>query len=365
MNATSATSTRAPGRVNLLGEHTDYNGGFVLPIAIDRFTVVVRDEREDDLVTVDAADLGESDLFYLSLIKPTGTWRDYVRGVIRLLAPTKGAHLRITSTLPRGVGLSSSAALEVAVGRAFSKAPGPELAILCQRAENEFVGVGCGIMDQFAVANARARHALLLDCRDLSYRHVPLPAGVSIVVCDSRMERRLSDSPYNERRRSCDRAASALGLVALRDAELDQLAELPHELRKRARHVVTENARTLQGADALSKGDVTAFGLLMDQSHRSLRDDFEVCPPAIDAIVTAIRSVRGCYGARLTGAGFGGCTVALVESGAVEAVRRAAQRLRTTVYECQPAAGVEVEDVTAASASTGSRSEAHTDHGKT
>jgi galactokinase len=340
MNPVATTTIRAPGRVNLLGEHTDYNGGFVLPIAIDRFTVVELDAREDSVVMVDAADLGESDLFNLALIKPTGTWRDYVRGVIRLLAPTTGAHLRITSTLPRGVGLSSSAALEVAVGRAFSDAPGPELAVLCRRAENEFVGVDCGIMDQFAVANARAGHALLLDCQDLSYRHIPLPTGVSIVVCDSGIERRLSDSPYNERRRSCEGAAAALGLDALRDAELDQLAELPDDLRKRARHVVSENARTLQGADALSRGDIAGFGSLMNQSHESLRDDFEVCPPAIDALAAAIRAVPGCYGARLTGAGFGGCAVALVENGAVEDVRRVAQRLDATVYECQPAAGV-------------------------
>jgi galactokinase len=341
MSVRVTTSTRAPGRVNLLGEHTDYNDGFVLPIAIDRFTAVQLDEREDGLVTVDATDLGESDLFQLGLIKATGGWRDYVRGVVRLLEPTKGAHLRISSTLPRGVGLSSSAALEVAVARAFSDIPGPDLAVLCQRAENEFVGVDCGIMDQFVVANARAGHALLLDCRDLSYRHIPLPAGVSIVVCDSHLERRLSGSPYNDRRSSCEQAASALGLPALRDAELDQLAGLPLGLRKRARHVVTENARALDGADALSRGDVTGFGVLMDESHRSLRDDFEVCPPAIDAIAAAIRSVPGCYGARLTGAGFGGCTVALVESNSVEDVRRVAQKLGTTVHECQAAAGVE------------------------
>ena len=218
MNVPATRSTRAPGRVNLLGEHTDYNGGLVLPIAIDRFTTVRRDKREDDLVTVDAADLGESDIFQLGQIKATGTWRDYVRGVIRLLEPARGAHLRISSTLPRGAGLSSSAALEVAVGRAFTDVPGPELAVLCQRAENEFVGVECGIMDQFTVANARAGHALLLDCRDLTYRHVALPAGVSIIVCDSHIQRHLSDTPYNDRRRSCESAASALGLATLRDA---------------------------------------------------------------------------------------------------------------------------------------------------
>src|SRR5580765_3891703 len=188
---------RAPGRVSLIGEHTDYNDGFVLPVPLDRYTTVVAHAREDRTITVEATDLGESDSFDLDAIEPTGTWADYVRGVIALLELTHGADLRIESTVPREAGLSSSAALEVAVGRALSDLPGPELALLAQRAENEFVGVQCGIMDQFTSANGLAGHALLLDCRDLSYRHVAIPDGVAVVVCDSRIERRLSASEYN------------------------------------------------------------------------------------------------------------------------------------------------------------------------
>ena len=330
----------APGRVNLLGEHTDYNDGFVLPIAINRFTTVEARDRNDDMVTVEAADLGESDAFRIALIDQTGTWRDYVRGVVRALEPRAGADLRITSTLPRGAGLSSSAALEVAVGRALSDLPGPELAILCRRAENEFVGVQCGIMDQFTVANALAGHALLLDCRDLSFRHISIPSGVTIVVCDSHTERRLAGSAYNERREACAQAAAKLGVPSLREARLEHLAALPAELRRRSRHVVSENARTLAGANALEAGDLGAFGALMNESHVSLRDDFEVCPPVLDLLAAATREISGCYGARLTGAGFGGCTVGLVEDAAVKDVRRAAQELGATVYECEPAGGV-------------------------
>jgi galactokinase len=191
-------TARAPGRVNLIGEHTDYNDGFVLPCAIDRYTVVAATPQDERTVRVES--LGEEDEFALDAIERTGTWRDYVRGVVRLLQPERGAWLRIESTVPRGAGLSSSAALEVAVGRAMSTLAGEELALLCRRAENEFVGVQSGIMDQFAVTLARAGHALLLDCRDLSYRHIPIPEGVAIVVCDSHVERRLAASAYNDLR---------------------------------------------------------------------------------------------------------------------------------------------------------------------
>ena len=218
---------RAPGRVNLIGEHTDYNDGFVLPIAIDRYTTVSVVPRHDDVFTVEATDLGKSDTFTLEAIERTGSWADYVRGVVALLKPRHGADMRVTSDVPRGAGLSSSAALEVAVGRALSDLPGDALALLCQRAENEFVGVQCGIMDPFVSANARAGHALLLDCRDLSHRHVPLPDGVAVLVCDSRLERRLTRSAYNERRASCQLAASLLGVPALRDATLDHSRDAP------------------------------------------------------------------------------------------------------------------------------------------
>jgi galactokinase len=333
-------TVRAPGRVNLIGEHTDYNDGFVLPVAIDRRTTVAVSARDDDLVKVDATDLGEQDSFSLDEIARTGTWRDYVRGVVELVAPEHGADLRIESEVPRGAGLSSSAALEVAVGRALSDLPGPELALLAQRAENEFVGVPCGIMDQFCVANARAGHALLLDCRDLSYRHVPIPPGVAIVVCDSKLERKLGESGYSERRAACEEAARLLGVRALRDATLDDVDRLPETLRARARHVVSENERTLAAATELEAGNLDAVGALMDDSHRSMRDDYEIVPPQLDALAAAARAVDGCYGSRLTGGGFGGCTVSLVEDAAVGAVREAAEALGAAVYVCRAADGV-------------------------
>ena len=327
---------RAPGRVNLIGEHTDYNEGFVLPCAIDRFTDVTATPREDRAMRVES--LGERDAFSLDAIDRTHTWRDYVRGVVRLLELDRGASLHIESTVPRGAGLSSSAALEVAVGRALSDLPGEELALLAQRAENGFVGVQCGVMDQFAVTLGRAGHALLLDCRDLSYRHVPIPDGVAIVVCDSHVKRRLSDSGYNERRAACEAAAAQLGLSSLRDATLEQVEDRP-----RARHVVSENERTLRGAAALEAGDCVTFGGLMNASHASLRDDFEVVPPALDRLAAATRAVDGCYGSRITGAGFGGCTVSLADAEAVGDVRAAAEALGATVHVCTASGGVRAE----------------------
>jgi galactokinase len=331
-------TARAPGRVNLIGEHTDYNQGFVLPCAIDRFTAVTATPRNDR--TVDVESFGERDVFSLDAIERTHTWRDYVRGVVRLLPLEHGASLRIESTVPRGAGLSSSAALEVAVARAFSDLPGEELALLAQRAENEFVGVQSGIMDQFAVTLARAGHALLLDCRDLTYRHIPIPDGIAIIVCDSHVERRLAHSGYNERRAECEAAAARLGLESLRDATLEQVRDRP-----RARHVVSENERTLRGAAALEAGDCVTFGELMNASHASLRDDYEVVPPALDRLAAATRTVDGCYGSRITGAGFGGCTVSLVARAAVDAVRAAAEALGATVYVCRASDGVRAEPV--------------------
>jgi galactokinase len=328
--------SRAPGRVNLIGEHTDYNQGYVLPCAIDRFTEVTAPPRGDRTVRVESD--GEHDTFSLDAVRRTGTWRDYVRGVVELLELEHGATLRIRSTVPRGVGLSSSAALEVAVGRALSELPGEELALLAQRAENGFVGVRSGIMDQFAVTLARAGHALLLDCRDLRYRHIPIPDGVAIVVCDSHVKRRLAESGYNERRAACEAAAAGLGLPSLRDATLEQVRALP-----RARHVVSENERTLRGAAALEAGDCVTFGELMNASHASLRDDYEVVPPALDELAAATRAVDGCYGSRITGAGFGGCTVSLVTDAAVEPVRAAAEALGATVYVCKASDGVRAE----------------------
>jgi galactokinase len=335
-------TVRAPGRVNLIGEHTDYNDGFVLPCAIDRYTTVEAHTRDDQTVTVEATDIGETDEFTLDHIERTGTWRDYVRGVVHLLAPTAGAHLRISSDVPRGAGLSSSAALEVAVARALNaEMPATQLALLAQRAENEFVGVQCGVMDQFSAALAQPDNALLLDCGDLTYRHIPIPAGVALVIADSRIEHKLAESGYNNRRAACAKAAQLLGQPNLRDATLDQLKTLPPELRRRVRHVITENQRTISAATALEARDLEAIGQYMYDSHRSMRDDYEIVPPQLDKLVAVTRAVDGCYGSRMTGGGFGGCTISLVAEEAVCEVRSAAEGLGAVVYRCFASGGID------------------------
>jgi galactokinase len=358
---------RAPGRVNLIGEHTDYNDGFVFPVAIDRATYVAARSRDDRRVHVIAADLADADEFALDEIERSAEhpWSNYIRGVAKALLVAGhtlgGANLLITSDVPRGAGLSSSAALEVAVGYTFQvlnrlNILGEELALLAQGAENTFVGVQCGIMDQFISALGQADHALLLDCRDLSYRPVPLPPDVKIIVCDSHIERSLAGSAYNQRRSECETAVQLFkqwypAITALRDVTVEQFQahadDLPEPIRRRARHVITENDRALRGAAALERGDVAAFGRLMDESHASLRDDYEVSIPEMDALVGAARQVPGCYGARLTGAGFGGCTVSLVERSAVErfqhevpAAYRQATGRETTIYVCRASDGV-------------------------
>src|SRR5262245_5302024 len=334
---------RAPGRVNLIGEHTDYNDGFVLPVAIDRATYVAARPRGDGQVHVLAADIGEEDEFTLDEVterSPEHAWSNYIRGVAKglLIAghTLGGANLLIASDVPRGAGLSSSAALEVAVGYAFQllnklNMLGDELALLAQGAENSFVGVNSGIMDQFISVLGRANHALLLDCRDLSYRLISIPPTTAIVVCDSHVERTLAASAYNQRRAECDEAVRLFKqwypkITALRDITVEQFqlheAELPEPVRARARHVVSENDRAVRGAVALERGDVAAFGALINDSHRSLRDDYEVSIRDLDILVEAARRVSGCYGSRLTGAGFGGCTVSLVDTSAIEPFQR-------------------------------------------
>ncbi len=329
---------RAPGRVNLIGEHTDYNEGFVLPIAIDRATFVAGRARADQTLRVYSENFGEEDSFNLATIERSSThpWSNYVRGVVKgLLArdlPIVGADLLIESDVPLGAGLSSSASLEVAVGYAMQllnnvNLLGEELALLAQGAENSFVGMQCGIMDQFMAALGRAGHALLLDCRDLSYQLIPIPPDVRVVVCDSGVRHTLVGSEYNERRAACHEAVRLLKarlpkISALRDVSPEQLQAnadlLPPAILPRARHVVTEIRRTLQAAEALEHGELAAFGALMDASHASLRDDYEVSVPEIDALVELAQALPGCYGSRITGGGFGGSTVSLVQVSAVE-----------------------------------------------
>ncbi|HEY0777372.1 MAG TPA: galactokinase [Gemmatirosa sp.] len=360
---------RAPGRVNLIGEHTDYNDGFVLPMAIDRAAWLAFRPRVDQRVVIEALDFDNTTEFDLGDLPrdPAGPhgegWAEYARGVAWAFGEaghtlTRGLDGVVAGDVPVGAGLSSSAALELAVARAFattSELPWDPTAaaLLSQRAENAWVGVNSGIMDQFIAAKGRAGHALLIDCRSLDSRLVPIPDSVAVVVLDTATRRGLVDSAYNERRQACERAAAYFGVKALRDVTSDDLAArgdgLDPVTRKRARHVITEDARTLAAADALERGDVAALGALMDASHASLRDDFEVSRPELDAIVRLARAHHACLGARMTGAGFGGCGVALVEraqaddfAATVAAAYEAEVRLRPAVYVCAASDGAAI-----------------------
>jgi len=320
--------SEAPGRVNLIGEHTDYNEGFVLPMAIDRTVAVAAAPADGKTVRVYSADFDARDEWRADAPRRTGRreWRDYVRGVAWAMLDggyeLQGADLAIAGDVPQGAGLSSSAALEVAVAGALSVVSGRvveprELAVLCQKAENQFVGVQCGIMDQLTAARAKAGHALLIDCRSHEIEHVRLPDDLAIVVVDSKVARALGETAYNERREECAAAALVLGVGSLRDASEGDVERLPEPLRRRTRHVVSENRRVLEAVAALRKDDVGRFGQLMYESHASLRDDFEVSTAELDLLVELASGTEGVVGARLTGAGFGGCTVNLLEREAV------------------------------------------------
>jgi galactokinase len=362
---------RAPGRVNLIGDHTDYNDGFVLPMAIDRAVWIALRPRNDRRVVVYSVDFDERAGFDLDAEMSSALtggerkgWIEYVHGVAWALRDAgyplgRGWDGVAAGDVPVGAGLSSSAALELATARAFAGLGGLAwepiaMARLAQRAENEWVGVNCGIMDQLISAAGRAGHALLIDCRSLQTRAVPLPSGVAVVVLDTATRRGLVDSAYNERRAQCESAAAFFGVAALRDVDTTMLAarvaDLDPVTRKRARHVVTENERTLAAATALEGGDVERVGRLMDESHSSLRDDFEVSRPELDTMVRLARTHDGCYGARMTGAGFGGCAVALVAAtSAQEFVRDVTRRyaaevgLQPALYVCAASQGASLE----------------------
>jgi galactokinase len=359
---------RAPGRVNLIGEHTDYNDGFVLPLAIDRATWIAA--RPGAERRVHAASLQFDGVADFELPPRRGSasgvaWAGYLQGVAWSLDadgfPLCGWDGVVFSDVPIGAGLSSSAALELAAARLFAAAAGrgwepARMARLAQRAENEWVGVRCGIMDQLVSAAATSGHALLIDCRSLALRPVPLPATAAILVLDTSTRRGLLDSAYNERRQQCADAARALGVGALRDADEGSLtrARLEATTLRRARHVLSENARTQRAASALAAGDLPRVGVLMRESHRSLRDDFEVSSPALDAMADCAEEDPDCYGARMTGAGFAGCVVALVEAAAAEAgaeriARRFAARtgLTPASYVCRASAGASLEPLPA------------------
>lgn len=368
----------APGRVNLIGEHLDYNEGHVLPVAIDRTIMVAFAARPDGRVRLYSLDFDQESAFDLQGIEkdPDAPWSDYVRGVAWALREAghrlSGLDAALQGDVPIGAGLSSSAALEVAALGTFEAASGlrldrRDLALLGQRAENGFVGVSCGVMDQMAAALGRTGHALLIDCRSLEHEFVALPleaagaagrGGLCLVVTDSGVRRALLDSQYNVRRDECRRAAELLAaaiadrpIAALRDVRPEDLARhgdvLPPDLRKRARHVVEEERRVLRSVEALRGRDVEALGEMLDASHRSLRDDFEVSCPELDLLVDLARAQPGVLGARLTGAGFGGCTVNLVRAEALEAFRehvveryRAQTGKEGRMYVCRAAGGL-------------------------
>ncbi len=364
-NTEPSIVVQAPGRVNLIGEHTDYNDGFVLPCAIEFHTLVAARSRDDALVRVVAADYGGA-LDEFRIDTPITSrldvqWANYIRGVVKILIERglslRGADLSIGGNVPQGAGLSSSAALEVAIGQTFkllnqvNDLSPMALALIGQQAENRFVGVNCGIMDQLVSASGQAGHALLIDCRSLSVHPVPLPPDVAVMIVHSRVKRGLVESEYNTRRAQCEAAARHYGVTALRD--LDHLtlergaAGLDELTFKRARHVVTENQRTLDASKALAIGDLRRMGQLMAQSHASMRDDFEITVPAIDQLVViAQREIGDEGGARMTGGGFGGCIVALLPTSKVPAVHaainsqyRAPSGESATVYVTHACAG--------------------------
>ena len=357
----------APGRVNLIGEHTDYSDGFCLPCAIDRGTVVAAKARADRQVQVLACDQGGTvDSFSLDATiqpAPGGGWANYVRGTAAALRAQgfalAGADLVIAGDIPQGAGLSSSASLEVAIGQAFSSLFGLQidrrvLALAGQSAEHHFAGCQCGIMDQLAAACGVQGHALLLDCRSLAVEPVPLPADMAVLIIDSKVQRGLVDSEYNLRRAQCAEATRFFGVKALRDVSVDQWQQarvtMPALLAGRAGHVISENARVLQAVKALKAGDLAAMGNLLRASHRSMRDDFEITVAAVDELVDLSNEVIGTTGgARMTGGGFGGCVVALLPSAQVAEVSAAVQRhyrspqgVAAEIWVCQASDGARV-----------------------
>ncbi|MFM2484930.1 galactokinase [Celerinatantimonas yamalensis] len=355
---------QAPARVNLIGEHTDYNDGFVLPCAIDYNTVVSATKRTDKLIKVVAVDYNnQCDSFSASTDltpHPDYLWANYVRGVVKFLCQRgysfDGAELVISGNIPQGAGLSSSASLEVAIGETFNQLyqlgiDGKTIALIGQQAENQFVGCNCGIMDQFISSLGEAGKALLIDCRSLNTQAVTMPEGIDVVIVNSNIKRGLVDSEYNTRRAQCEQAAEFFAVTALRDVTLEEFEarhkELDAVVAKRARHVISENARTLEACVALSAADLPRLGELMAQSHQSMRDDFEITVPAIDTLVTIIKHQIGDRGGvRMTGGGFGGCVVALVPQALTEQVCQAvraeypkASGLEATIYVCEPSDG--------------------------
>ena len=328
----------APGRVNLIGEHTDYNDGFVMPAALTFSTWVAAAKRSDRTLAIHSENFGESREFDLDDPAPKALhhWSDYLNGVAVTLQragyPIRGANLLIRGEVPIGAGLSSSAAIEVATALALLGISGitierVQIAKLCQRAENEFVGIQCGIMDQFVACHGSPGEALMLDCRSLESQRVPLLSGTSLVICNTMVHHELARSEYNQRRAECSAGVRYLarflpGIAALRDVSVSELEKygtsMDQNVYRRCRHVVSENNRVEQALRALMQADLVRFGELMHASHSSLRDDFEVSCSELDALVDIATDLPGVYGSRMTGGGFGGCTINLVAKSAAD-----------------------------------------------
>jgi len=353
---------RAPGRVNLIGEHTDYNDGFVLPMAIDRAIWIAVRPRMDRYVQIRSLDFEADAVFSLDDLKKEQGWAEYLKGVAHILQAEgyklSGWDGMMMGDVPRGSGLSSSAAVELATARVFAsvsnlKWDAAYMARVGQRAENEWVGVNCGIMDQMASAACKEGHALFLDCRSLEIQHVLLPDHAAIVVMDTSTRRGLVDSAYNERRSQCEEAARFFGVKALRDVSLDEFetrkSGLGEVVMRRARHIIMEDQRVLDAMQAMRTNDLVRLGNLLNAGHVSLRDDFEVTNEALNQIVEAAQMQSSCYGARMTGGGFGGCAIALVDAGKVKAfvdsvgkAYREKSGLEPQIYVCKASAGASV-----------------------
>lgn len=362
----------APGRVNLIGEHTDYNDGFVLPAAINKYIIIAASPREDRKVAIYSDDFFMLVEVSLDTLEPSEEifWSNYITGVAfylqRLGDTLKGANLFIKGDIPQGAGLSSSAALEMAAAYTFSTLndlhhTDLEIIKLCQQTENEFVGVPCGIMDQFISCLGKKNHALFLDCRTLGYEHVKIPTDAKLLVCDTGVKRELAASEYNRRREECQIGVQQLASVlqdisALRDVSMQQFYEHQHllntTLQKRCQHVISENERVEKSVQVLKREDLAAFGSLMYQSHFSLKNDYEVSCDELDVVVDICAECEGVYGARMTGAGFGGSAICLVQQ---EHVREVVERLnaeypektgrKLSVYVCSIEDGVKIATI--------------------
>lgn len=357
---------QAPGRVNLIGEHTDYNDGFVLPCAIDYSTIIASAKRSDQQINIYANNFQEEDHFSLSSSLPknnTQLWANYIRGVIVYLKEVnpnfQGCDLLVNGNIPLGSGLSSSAALEVSIATTFKTLynlpiPPKEIALLCQKAENKFVGCNCGIMDQFISTLGEKDHALLIDCRNLTTQSIPIPPDISIVIINSNVQHGLVDSEYNLRRQQCEAASKILNISKLRDATLEQLeahkSKMSEIIYRRARHIITENNRTLAAAKALSRNDLKSMAQLMHESHQSMKNDFEITVPPIDYLVNLIQQEsHNQIGVRMTGGGFGGCVVALVPNEQVNMIQKlvsthyfAKTGLHESFYICHASQGANI-----------------------